>query len=1115
MSAFDWMWLRVVQAPRGTVELTGHRGAAARVFSVEPGLWDAQVRPWMPDAVLKDYLRGQSYLKDGEMDAAVRSWKKALTAARNQSLRGWIWLRVGKARVNQREWEEAHKAYRSALEEINGPFPKSVLWRAIGEAYETQVDLDLARKAHTTARALREKGWGKSLLVAESLSDLGAVEFHSESLELGFSFNQRALSIRKELAPDSLEVAQSLSNLGRLHSNRGEMDQAVRFHQQALKIRQNLAPDSLTVAYSMNNLGQLAEHRGDLETATKYHQRALEIKKKVAPHSLTMANSWNNLGLLASKRGDFDQAIELYQRALEIRQELSLNGRSVAESLNNIAAMHLKRGNLSQAEDFLQRSLEIKEKLQPNSLSLSYSLNNLAAVATQRGDMDRAMGLLERAMDIRKRIAPHSLEVVAVFNNLGFVASYRRNLERAKHYYHLGLTLSQKLAPESIQVSTILNNLGAVAELNGDLERAVNYYQSALEIEERVAPDGLRAAITLNNLGAVAERREEWERAIDLHDRALSIGQTVAPGGLEVANGWYHLGRVASKRTKAAAAIDYLLRALEIQETLAPNSIYLAETLHALGLAHRDLAPSQLESASEFFNRSLDVLDHQMAQLGGSHKVRGGFRARRDSYYHRALEVQLELGQPEVAFNTLERSRARSFLEQFAERDIMFTVDIPEELDQERRRAKVRFARIQRQLAELSSGEDTAQIKDLQAQLRQASDEAKDVEEKIRRTFPRLADLHNPEPLTLEAARSTLDPGTLMLSYSVGEESTVLFVVTQEQFAVHTLPVAEADLRRWVNNFTADVERMKDSRNVLFKGLLLKSRHLYETLILPVADAVAASNRLLIVPDGPLHQLPFAALIGPREEDPEDSRGWRYLAESKPIHFVLSATVYAELKRRPRPRGNHGSPLLAAFGDPFFGDDHLRWDPLPFTREEIMRIAGLHRNTQTFLGEGATEEQLKSLSRDVRILHLATHGSLDNRFPMNSSVVLTLPEGPSEGRENGYLQAWEIFEGIRLDADLVVLSACQSAQGEEQGGEGLLGLTRAFQYAGARTVAATLWSVNDLASAELMASFYRRLNNGLSKAEALQAAQIELIGSEAGYSAPYFWAGFQLYGDWR
>src|SRR6185436_7578444 len=377
------------------------------------------------------------------------------------------------------------------------------------------------------------------------------------------------------------------------------------------------------------------------------------------------------------------------------------------------------------------------------------------------------------------------------------------------------------------------------------------------------------------------------------------------------------------------------------------------------------------------------------------------------------------------------------------------------------------------------------------------------------------------------------------LSYSVGENQTALFAVTREgSLRVKILPVGEKQMRQDVERF---LERVRQPTADAETADLARS--LYRTLIGPLADLVGKSERLLILPDGPLHRLPFGALI-------RDTDRRQYLTEWKPVHTALSLTVYGTLRatrREPSRSAVAVEPAqLVAFGDPHYPkapapsedtrDPFLRnlrdlrsfhWTALPYTRREVERIAETYPEARLFLGEDAIEERAKAVGRDVRVLHFATHGYLDDRAPLDSALVLTIPEELPPGRDNGLLQVWEIFEGVRLDADLVVLSACDSALGRELSGEGLIGLTRAFQYAGARSVVASLWSVSDQATAELMARFHRHYAAGISKDEALRQAQIELIRQpirittayrqtvETDASAPFFWAAFQLFGDWR
>jgi CHAT domain-containing protein len=301
------------------------------------------------------------------------------------------------------------------------------------------------------------------------------------------------------------------------------------------------------------------------------------------------------------------------------------------------------------------------------------------------------------------------------------------------------------------------------------------------------------------------------------------------------------------------------------------------------------------------------------------------------------------------------------------------------------------------------------------------------------------------------------------------------------------------------------------------------ARELYRTLLAPVEAEIARSVRVLISPDGPLHGVPFAALTS---GDPE-----RYLVERRPIHIVASATVYAELKKSRRLAAPYEGRLVA-FGDPKYprlskdadddlGNSELRsallrgndFPRLPKSRVEVENIAALFPSqTTAFLGEQAREERVKGLGKDVRYVHFACHGVLNELFPLDSALALSLPKALKPGEDNGLLQAWEIFDSVRLDADLVTLSACQSGLGKEMGGEGLLGLTRAFQYAGARSVLASLWSVDDDSTAELMKRFYRRLRDGASKDEALRGAQMEMMKIQP---HPFHWAAFQLSGDWK
>ena len=473
--------------------------------------------------------------------------------------------------------------------------------------------------------------------------------------------------------------------------------------------------------------------------------------------------------------------------------------------------------------------------------------------------------------------------------------------------------------------------------------------------------------------------------------------------------------------------------------------------------------------------------------------MQSGFAAGYADYYLDYIEVLLELRRNDQAFHVLERSRARGLLAMLAERDLVFA-DVPDDLEPERRRTDQEYDRAQGQIREWNADKGAPELEAQLARLRELRARQEEIAEQVRKASPRLAALQYPQPLDLNGAAQALDPGTLLLEYAVGKEKTFLFAIPRttpgsrdDQGSGHHDPslqtfridVSEAELRREIERFRNLIERKKPL-----------PRKLFDLLLGPAVPLIASSQRILIAPDGPLHLLPFAALTD----------GKRYLAEWKPVHTVISATVYAELKQRAAERPVAPEIRLAAFGDPRYpragpgapdgvekaGNAEVRallqrgaaFEPLPATRTEVEAITTLYGPAaRTFLGDAASEENAKSIGKDVRHIHFASHGFLDERFPLDSALALTIPDEPRKGRENGLLQAWEIFERVRIDADLVTLSACETALGKEMGGEGLVGLTRAFQYAGARSVLASLWSVADESTGELMKRFYSTASN--------------------------------------
>jgi CHAT domain-containing protein len=856
------------------------------------------------------------------------------------------------------------------------------------------------------------------------------------------------------------------------------------------------------------------QYAGQLAKAEAGYRAALEAGQAgdtAWGESLQAASTLAKLGNIVRLQSRLDEAAQIQERALKIRERLAPDSLAVADSLNHLAMVAFDRGNPEAMSGYLQRALAIVER-SPDSLEMANVQSTMGIQGMDHGHWADAAAGFQRAAEILERRSPGTIQMATNLARLGAMSRMLGDEESAVEQLRRALAIREKLAPASIGTAVILSNLGLIARERGDLDEAADRFRLSLAISEKAVPNGLGVSGNLNALGIIAQMQGKLDEAWSLNSRALEISKQL-PNRYDEANIRNSLASIAEARGDLSVAMDLRQQSLALLEQWAPAVIEKAETLQQLGNLYR--RTGRLDQAAQFLTRAVDELESHVGKIGGSQDLQAAFRARHEEIYLAAIDVELERGRSAEAFHLVERSRARSFLTLLAERDLTFSGDLPDALERSRRDNAASYDRTLRELAR-TPADGTEAREALRRELVRLRQERDQIASEIRQVSPRLAALRQPQPFDLEAARKILDPGTLALSYSVGKDKTALFAVTRDGgLQVKILPVGEERLRREVEGF---LERVRSQQAPM--------ADLYRELIGPVADLVERSERVLILPDGPLHRLPFGAL----------AHGGRFLIEEKPLHTALSLTVYGTLRSSSAATGN-----LVAFGDPRFpksmqakrgirsglspGLRSFDWSSLPYSRSEVERIAGVYPGARVYLGEEATEERAKSI-RDARILHFATHGYTDDRSPLDSALVLTIPEELAH-RENGLLQVWEIFEGVRINADLVVLSACESALGRELSGEGLIGLTRAFQYAGARSVAASLWNVADQVTAELMARFHRHLAAGLPKDQALRAAQLELIREpleittakgqalEMDASAPFFWAAFQLFGDWR
>ena len=754
----------------------------------------------------------------------------------------------------------------------------------------------------------------------------------------------------------------------------------------------------------------------------------------------------------------------------------------------------------------------------------------------------------------RRILGEEHPETLKVMNNLGATLIAQGDLSSAREFLEQVLAMSRRiLGEEHPETLSSMNNLASTLNVQGDLCSAHELFEQVLTVRRRILGEEHPETLTsINNLAQSLYAQGDLSSAQELAEQVLAVSQRIlGEEHPETLSSMNNLAGTLHVVGDLADARQLYERVIAIREELAgpdhrPDSHSESVTFSNLAMAHRDAG--NLEAARAFFLRGLDAAEAQTQRADISEDVRSNFRAQFSANYRAAIATSSALKRHEEAFIIAERYRAQS-LTLLAAQNLSDRSEIPPELEDQRDEVAARYNDAYRELDRLSSAPkpDKEAIRELAQGLDRLRRERDVVEAKIRQAV-RGDNWQPSKPLPLDEIRRTLDPGTLLISYILAGKGLDIFLLSRQEGLV----VRHEDvdpLKLWLQVLTFR-QHIKENRP--FEARDRAADWLYQKLLQPVADRVAASDRLLILPDGPLHYLPFAAL-----KRPTDDSDRQYLIEWKPLHLAASASVYASLRQRAPP-GSDASWQLVAFGDPVYpgpkvetpepasaGDeashampptvrsavergifDGLK--PLPYTLHELTEIRRLFPEdaVRIHLGDAAREERAKAEAGKARILHFATHGLADPEAPLDSFLALTIPPLGDDAPDNGILQAWEILQRP-IEADLVVLSACETAIGERRGGEGLASLSQYFQSAGARTVAASLWSVNDASTSELMIRFYRHLRDGKHKNEALQAAQLELIRGpiktfdEDGkpvtrdFTAPYHWAAFQVIGDWQ
>ncbi len=901
---------------------------------------------------------------------------------------------------------------------------------------------------------------------AEKLKNAG--NFHQAILHF-----QRFLKISRD--GDASGQARTEINLGLLYWNIGDLELSKLHFEKALKTAQEHHIPELEKkcrkALEIHHLyKQGKDFRGNnqIEESIAAFDKAIKLSRETGSpeHELKCLRQQGVTYWYANKLRDFRR---LNQKALTIARELN-HDKEIGRCSNNIGVYHSKFENYAQALNHLETALQIAKKLN-NNTETSNTLNNMGIIYKNIGNHDKALDYLTQALAIDRQlgddiyIAIDLNDIGTIYRHMGLSTGNKEHFQRALDYFSEGLELSRKIGEVKNEIY-ILNNIGSVySDLGKDYD-ALKYFREGLD-KARSADEKEAASMMLNNMGIVHSNQGNYEESTLYFQQAIDQALEIR-GGRILWEAYLELAHVYHKQGKLQEALKFYQLSISIIEDV--RSRIKLEELKASFLG--------TDKRMEAYYSLIDLLIKLYYQSGN----------------------QAYAGE---AFNYLERGKARAFLDRLEISQVNISQYINFKLQNQEREVMKDISTIYSRL--LDSGLTEEESTSIQEQLREKEHELEALKREIRTKSPAYGQLKYPEIITLEEARRLLSPGEAFFEYCLSDDSSHLFVITRNNLSVHTLPPQ----KRIQNIVKEYLKSITDRENHSFPGGLT----LFQDLVKPGLDKNI--HTIVVVPDDILNYLPFEALI-------QDENTRRWLVQDYKIAYSPSISSLREIIKRKNQNGHPRAKDWLAFGDPDFAEledkdnghdvfqnftssSAYNFFRLKYSGEEIDQIRSLFPPSRitTFTRGQASEERLKNHDLgNYKTIHFATHSLIDDQRPVRSSVVLSL----DSKEEDGFLQAREIYN-LKMNADLVVLSACQTGLGQYIRGEGIEGLNRAFFYAGASSLLMSLWAVNDQATCQLMERFYTHLRSADCLRSALRKTKLELIESDA-LSHPYYWAGF-------
>ena len=1037
------------------------------------------------------------------------------------------------------------------------------VYNILGFQYYYKKNLDSALLYWKKTLKIRIEILGENhIKVADSYNNIGVI-YENIDYNLALEYHFKAMKVRKKILGDKhFSVADSYLNIGTAYSANEKDSLALVFYFKALKLYKEIFGDNHSnVASCYFNIGLIYEKIYKYNVALQYFLKSLNINKLCHNENM-IATIYFNIGFTYNKNNEYDLAINNFFKSLEIFIELygKKNG-YISECYSAIGSVYANKNQNNLALQYHFKALKInKEYFGENSINASMNYNNIGNIYANINENNLALRYYFKSMKIDKNyFGEENINVAKSYNNIGNIYTTINKFDLALEYLEKSLIIKKNIyGEEHLSIAYTYNNIGVVYKLQNKNNLALENNIKSLQIKKQLLGENhIDIALAYNNIGNLYLNKNKYDLALEYYLKSLLIKKDIIGERHNyTAITYNNIGLIYTKQKDYNQSLQYYQKALTSNLLNFNDSTNISSVPEIKNYLSWDELLETLKSKAEIFaNQNLpefensqkisllhyqacDTLINQVRQEITLQSDKLTLAETASEVYQSAISLCFKMSDDnyykEQAFYFSEKDKTRILLDEIAEKNAMKQSGIPDSLIEKEKDLRFYVSFYKNKLAKQLDSTETEKYNE---KLFATSREHEALIEQLKQDHPRFAKLkYNHEVPQITDIQSVLDTNTAIRSYTVADSLIYIFTITENNFEIDTI----SKNKNFNSTITAIKKLILNVGNYNdYPNLIKHTENMYNQLFPAYAKLPVGIDNLIIIPDDSLSLIPFEVLLTEKYTGNADNFSeYSFLLKKYAIQYSPSVSMYYQLQTDTKKTAEYDIVILApifngndsiivtksekleeieqkhilrSFDEQGYLDENGYIRPLIHSETEANKIFRIFKKRISMkrLHRGANEYFVKSDTLSwYRIIHFATHATSNTDKPYLSGVTLSQD---TTGGEDGFLYSNEIY-GLNLNSELVCLSACETATGKVQNGEGVMDLSRAFFFAGTQNVIATLWKVDDESTADIMTDFYKKYDNkNMEFVYALQKAKLDMLKSNE-YNHPFFWAPFILIG---